>query len=288
MECLVKHPVPRDATLYVTLEPCSTSGRTPPCTDAIIGAGVKTVVIGATDPNPKHRGRAMELLRASGVAVRSGVLGDDCAALNPAFNKWIQTRQPLVIAKCGMTLDGRLTRPPAEPPSITSPAARAHANRRRALVDAILIGAETLRADDPRLTVRNVRGARQPWRVVLTRSGKLPRGAKLFTDRLADRTLVFRGQPLATVLRELGAREITSVLIEGGGDILGQALDARLIDRVEIYLGALLAGGPVLSFPGAGAASTGDGIHLCDVSYEQIGNDVFMTGQAECRSSASE
>ncbi len=193
-----------------------------------------------------------------------------------------------MIAKCGMTLDGRLTRPPAEPPWITSPAAREHANRRRALVDAILVGAATLRADDPRLTVRNVRGARQPWRVVLTRSGKLPLGASIFSDSFADRTLVFRDQPLAGVLRELGAREITSVLIEGGGDILGQALDARLIDRVEIYFGPLLTGGPVLAFPGAGASTTGEGIHLRDVSYEQIGHDVFMTGNTAFPSATSE
>ncbi len=245
-------------------------------------------MIGATDPNPKHRGRAMAVLRASGIAVRSGVLADQCSALNLAFNKWIQTQQPLVIAKCGMTLDGRLTRPPAEPRWITSPAAREHANRRRALVDAILVGAETLRADDPRLTVRKVVRARQPWRVILTRSGKLPPAAQVFTDRFADRTLVFRDRPLAAVLRELGAQDITSVLIEGGGDILGQALDARLIDRVEIYFGPLLTGGPVLAFPGAGAASTGEGIHLRDVSYKQIGNDIFMAGNARSPSDSSE
>lgn len=231
--------IPADATLYVTLEPCSTTGRTAPCTDALIASGLKTVVIGAVDPNPKHAGRGIELLRGAGVSVRADVLGQECTALNKPFNKWIRTKLPFVIAKCGMTLDGRLTRPAAEERWITSKTARAHANRFRAQVDAILIGAETLRVDNPELTARMVRGARQPWRVVLSRSGKFPRSARLFTDMFAERTLVFGNQPLATVLRKLGEREITSVLIEGGGEVLGQALDARLIDEVRIYVSTL-------------------------------------------------
>lgn len=273
-------PVPSDATLYVTLEPCSTSGRTPPCTDAIIEAGVKHVVIGATDPNPRHAGRAIGILEAAGVTVRRGVLAEECAALNEAFNKWIQTGRPLVIAKCGMSLDGRLTTPAGEARWITSPAARRHGNRFRGEVDAILIGAETLRTDNPRLTVREIRGARQPWRVVLSRSGQLPNDAHLFTDTFAQRTLVFPSQELATVLEELGRHDITSVLIEGGGDILGQAIDGRLIDKVRIYIGPLFTGGPVVAFGGAGAASTAEAIALRDVRYEKIGADIFVSANA--------
>ena len=269
-----------NATLYVTLEPCSTTGRTPPCTQVIVDAGIKNVVIGAIDPNPRHAGRGIKLLRKAGVTVRAGVLEAECSELNAAFNKWIQTRRPLVIAKCGMTLDGRLTRPPQEDRWITSAPARRHANRRRAEVDAILIGAETLRADNPRLTVREVRGARQPWRVVLSRSGKIPRSAHLFSDRFADRTLLIRNKPLEAVLDELGEREITSVLIEGGGDVLGQALDARLIDRVQIYIAPLMSGGPVLAFPGRGAGSTSHAMRLQDVRYEKIGDEIFIEGKA--------
>ncbi len=180
IECLQKlrgRP-PKNAALYVTLEPCSSHGRTPPCTDALVKSGIKTVVIGAVDPNPKHAGRGLKILQTAGIDVRLGVLAEECGALNAAFNKWITTGRPFVIAKCGMSLDGRLTRPPHESRWLTSSAARAHANRRRAQVDAILIGAETLRADNPRLTVRTVGGARQPWRVVISRSGRLPRDAK--------------------------------------------------------------------------------------------------------------
>lgn len=282
IECLSKYrrPLRKNSLLYVTLEPCSTQGRTPPCTDTLVRSGLGAVVIGAIDPNPGHAGRGIELLQAAGIKVRSGILADECRSLNQAFNKWITTKRPFVIAKCGMTLDGRLKRRPGEGRWITNAAARKHANRRRALVDAILIGAETLRADNPRLTVREIPGARQPWRVVVSRSGRFSRKAHLFTDRFADRTLLFGDQPLAAILDELGRRTITSVLLEGGGEILAQATDARLIDRVEIYLGGLFTGGPVLAFPGSGASSTQSAIRLTDLNYEKVGNDIFISGEA--------
>jgi diaminohydroxyphosphoribosylaminopyrimidine deaminase/5-amino-6-(5-phosphoribosylamino)uracil reductase len=269
--------VPARATLYVTLEPCSTVGLTAPCTDAILRAGVRKVVVGAVDVNPRHHGRGITQLRDAGIKVREGVLAEDCARLNEAFSKWIATRQPFVIAKCGMSLDGRLTRPRGESHWITGPSARRHAHQLRARVDAILVGAKTVRADNPRLTVRGVRGARQPWRVVLTRSGNLPRRARLFSDRLAERTLIYKGKSLTSVLEDLGKRNVTSVLIEGGGEMLGQALDARLIDKVQIYLGPILTGGPVIAFPGHGAQSTSNGLRLGDVSYRRIGENVCIT-----------
>jgi diaminohydroxyphosphoribosylaminopyrimidine deaminase / 5-amino-6-(5-phosphoribosylamino)uracil reductase len=280
IECLAQlgRTWPKNAELYVTLEPCSTEGRTPPCTVAIIAAGVKKVVIGATDPNPRHAGRGVAALRKAGVEVRDGVLKEDCATLNEGFNKWIQTGQPFVIAKCGMSLDGRLTRPPDEGRWLTSPTARRHARTLRAEVDAILIGAETLRHDNPHLTIRGKKKAKQPWRVVLTRSGKLPRNANVFIDRYAERTLVYSNDSLPSVLQQLGRREITSVLIEGGGDVLGQALDATLIDKVQIYLAPLITGGPVLSFSGKGAASREKALHLQRVNYERIGGNILITG----------
>lgn len=282
VECLQAYgaAVPKNATLYATLEPCSTTSRTPPCTTALLNAGVKRLVVGVIDANPSHAGRGIDLLRQAGVAVETGILAAECAALNEAFDKWIVTKRPFVIAKCGMTLDGRLTCPPNEERWVTSAAARRHANHFRAQVDAILIGAETVRTDNPRLTARMGRGARQPWRVVLSRSGRVPRSAHLFTDRFAQRTIVMREQSLAAVLENLGHREITSVLIEGGSDILGQALDERLIDRVHIYLGPLLTGGAVVAFPGTGASLTENGVRLREVLYERIGGDIFVKGKA--------
>lgn len=283
VECLRNFgvPVPRHATLYVTLEPCSTQGRTAPCTDAIIRARVKSVVIGARDVNPCHSGRGLVQLRNAGVRVREGVLANECTQLNEGFNKWIVTGLPFVIAKCGMSLDGRLTRPTGEPRWITGRDARHDAHQLRARVDAVLVGAETVRADNPRLTIRGVRAARQPWRVVLTRSGRLPGRAHLFSDRFAGRTLIYRRKPLAAILKALGKRGITSVLIEGGSEVLGQALDNRLIDKVQLYLGPILTGGPVVAFPGRGAGKTTDALWLRHVSYKRIGQSACVTGYPE-------
>src|SRR6478736_4493053 len=139
VECLRNFgaPVPARATLYVTLEPCSTVGRTAPCTDAIISAGVRNVVVGAIDVNPRHSGKGIVRLRNAGVNVREGILADECAQINEAFNKWIVTARPFVIAKCGMSLDGRLTRPAGESRWITGRSARRHGHQLRARVDAI-------------------------------------------------------------------------------------------------------------------------------------------------------
>ncbi len=283
IECL-RHfggPVPARATLYVTLEPCSTAGRTAACTDAILRAGVRNLVIGAIDVNPRHSGKGIVQLRNAGIRVREGVLAGECAQINEAFNKWIVTGRPFVIAKCGMSLDGRLTRPAGESRWVTGGSARRHAHRLRAQVDAILVGAKTVRADNPRLTVRGVRGARQPWRIMLTRSGKLPRRAYLFSDQFRSRTLIYQAKPLATVLKNLGEQGVTSVLIEGGGEVLGQALDARLIDKVQLYLGPILTGGPVIAFPGQGAETAANAFHLRRVSYRQIGQSVCITAYPE-------
>lgn len=270
--------VPARATLYVTLEPCSTTGRTAPCTDAIIRAGLKNVVVGATDLNPQHSGRGIVELRNAGVRVRNGILAEECTQLNEAFNKWIVTGQPFVIAKCGMSLDGRLTRRLNESRWITGRDARRDVHQLRACVDAVLVGAETVRADNPRLTVRGVRGTRQPWRVVLTRSDQLPRHARVFSDKFAQRTLIYKRKSLSFVLKDLGKRGITSVLIEGGGEVLGEALDKRVIDKVQIYLGPILTGGPVLAFPGEGAAKTANALRLRDIEYQRIGQTISLRG----------
>jgi len=280
VECLTRfnRTVPKNATMYVTLEPCSTTRRTGPCTDALLQAKVRKIVVGALDPNPVHAGRGIEILRQAGVDVRTGVLEAECSELNEIYNKWITTGVPFVIAKCGMSLDGRLTKPPSETQWLTSPASRRHAQALRASVDAILVGGETVRADNPRLTVRGRRGAKQPWRIVLSRSKKLPPRSRLLTDRFASLTKVYGSASLETVLRQLGGEEITSVLIEGGGNVLGQALDARLIDKVQVYVAPIFCGGPKIAFAGEGAAATSESARLAGVRYEQVGSDVCVTG----------
>ena len=277
IEALNKTTHAQGATIYVTLEPCSTHGRTPPCVEAIIAAGIARVVIGATDPNPAHAGRAVAILQKAGIEVATGILELECSALNRPFNHWIVTGLPFVIAKAGLSIDGRITRPPGEGQWITSPASRTDAQKLRAKVDAILIGAETLRTDNPRLTVRGIRGARQPWRVVLTRSGNLPTEAHLFTDEHRDRTLVYQNKPLTEVLVDLGKRGVTNLLIEGGGRVIGEALNLKLVNAVQFYIAPVIlgAGKPVVDGLGTGS------VQIKNPVYKKIGGDMKITGLVE-------
>jgi diaminohydroxyphosphoribosylaminopyrimidine deaminase/5-amino-6-(5-phosphoribosylamino)uracil reductase len=279
IEALRALPQSADAagsSIYITMEPCSTTGRTPPCTSAIIEHRFARVIYGATDPNPAHAGRAQSILTVAGIAVTSGVLASECSAINEAWNHWICTRLPFVIAKCGMSLDGRISSHPSGR-WITSIAARRDTMARRATVDAVLVGGQTARDDNPRLTVRGIRVARQPWRVVWSPSGDLPPTLHLFTDRHRDKTLVCRHPRLRDVLEELGRRDITSVLIEGGGRTLGEAFDSGLVQRVEFYVAPVLIGGPVPAVGGVGVAANDEAIALKEVRYETVGTDLKIS-----------
>jgi diaminohydroxyphosphoribosylaminopyrimidine deaminase/5-amino-6-(5-phosphoribosylamino)uracil reductase len=181
-----------DAVLHVTLEPCCTHGRTPPCVDAILAAGFRTVVVGARDPNPAHAGHGLELLRAKGVAVVEGVLGEECAELNLIFNHWITRGAPLIALKVAATLDGKLTLPAGQGRAITGPAAQAYVHRLRRLFPAIAVSADTALADNPRLTARGDDGETCPVRFVLDRHFKTAgrTGLNLFQDAHRTRTIV--------------------------------------------------------------------------------------------------
>jgi diaminohydroxyphosphoribosylaminopyrimidine deaminase/5-amino-6-(5-phosphoribosylamino)uracil reductase len=181
-----------DAVLHVTLEPCCTHGRTPPCVDAILAAGIRTVVVGARDPNPAHAGHGLELLRAKGVAVVEGVLGEECAELNLIFNHWIVRGSPLIALKVASTLDGKLTLPAGQGRAITGPAAQAYVHRLRRLYPALAVSADTALADNPRLTARGDEGETCPVRFVLDRHFKTAgrTGLNLFQDAHRTRTIV--------------------------------------------------------------------------------------------------
>lgn len=263
------------ATIYITLEPCSTHGRTPPCTDAIISGKFARVVYGATDPNPEHQGRARRILKKAGIAVTEGILGEECSELNADWNKWIVTEQPYVVAKAGLTLDGRISSHP-ESRWITNERSRRDAMKFRTQVGAIIVGAGTVRIDNPQLTVRGIARAPQPWRVVISRSGQLPPDAHILTDEHKDRTLVF--PRLKTALHELGKRGVVCVLIEGGGQILGEAFDRGLVDAVRFYMAPLLAGGPAPAVGGRGVGCNEDALKLGKVRYQRFGDDVRMSG----------
>ncbi|MDX2079333.1 MAG: bifunctional diaminohydroxyphosphoribosylaminopyrimidine deaminase/5-amino-6-(5-phosphoribosylamino)uracil reductase RibD [Terrimicrobiaceae bacterium] len=275
---LSRGAVARDATLYVTLEPCSTHGKTPPCTNAILAAGIRRVVYGATDPNPAHAGRADAILQKAGIEVTRGILADDCRSLNRAWNQWISTGRPWVVAKTGASLDGRITSPPNRR-WITSPAARQDAMKLRAASQAILVGGETVRTDNPRLTIRGLRGFPQPWRVVWTKSGRIPDDCHLLTDADRDRTLVYVNRPLRSVLADLGRRGVAQVLLEGGGAVLGEAFDRALVDEVVFYVAPDVLGGPVPAVAGRGVGSNEAAIRLAQPTYSRVGRDLRISGE---------
>lgn len=266
----------RGATIYVTLEPCSTHGRTPPCCDAIAQAGFSRVVYGATDPNPKHAGRADNLLASHGIKVTSGVLARECADLNRYWNKWIATGLPYVVVKAAMTLDGRIASHP-ESRWLSNAQSRREVMNLRSRVAAIMVGGETVRIDDPQLTVRGIRIKKQPLRVVWTRSGNLPPTAKILQS--PEPATIFQNVPLSKVFRQLGEQGVPSVLLEGGGRLLGEAFDRRLVDEVCLYLTPMIAGGPTPTVAGRGASTNEEGLALEDVSYRRIGDDMCLMGR---------
>jgi diaminohydroxyphosphoribosylaminopyrimidine deaminase/5-amino-6-(5-phosphoribosylamino)uracil reductase len=269
------------STLYVTLEPCSTKGRTPPCTELIVREKIGRVVFAATDPNPAHAGAAKRLLQSAGIKVSSGLLAGEATTLNRDFNWWITHRRPWVVAKIALSLDGRIVTPPNDDRWLTSPAARQAAHELRWESGAILVGAETARADNPRLTIRlperpgfpSRRGKIQPWRIVVTRSGKLPLALHLFSDRYRDRTLVFQNQPLNDVLSALGAMEISHLLIEGGGVILTEAFRAGLVNEVAFFIAPAVMG----TAPRA-LQKLDRTLRLREVRYETVGADLLCRG----------
>ena len=270
----------KGATIYVTLEPCSTHGRTPPCCESIIASGITRVVYGARDPNPKHAGGADTILRQSGIEVLSGVLELECASLNRAWNKWIHTGLPFVVAKTGMSLDGRISSPKGRR-WITSEASRKDAMQLRATSGAILVGAETVRADNPSLTVRGIPVKQQPLRIVWSRSGNLPSDCHLLTDEHREKTLVFEGKSLREVLQDLGRRGIEQVLIEGGGRTLGEAFDEGLVDHIVFYVAPVLIGGETPPVGGSGVENNERAIRLINPTYTRIGDDIRIEGAVD-------
>jgi diaminohydroxyphosphoribosylaminopyrimidine deaminase/5-amino-6-(5-phosphoribosylamino)uracil reductase len=258
----------RGATLFTTLEPCVHQGRTPPCTDAIVAAGVARVVIGVEDPDPNVAGRGVAALRQAGLDVTVGTAAAEVTEQLAPYLKHRATGQPWVILKMAASLDARTAAPDGSSRWITGAAARQDVHRLRAQSDAVLVGAGTVRADDPELTVRLDDGAehRQPLRVVL---GVAPEGAKVHP------ALELSG-PLPEVLAELGRRGVLQLLVEGGASVAHDFHAAGLVDRYVLYLAPVLFGGddgrPLFAGPGAG---TMDDVWRGKlVSIERLGDDL--------------
>jgi diaminohydroxyphosphoribosylaminopyrimidine deaminase / 5-amino-6-(5-phosphoribosylamino)uracil reductase len=257
------------STLYTTLEPCAHVGRTPPCVDAIAAAGVRRVVVALIDPDPLVAGRGIEALREAGVDVSVGVRADAVEGQLAPYLKHRRTGRPWVVLKLAATMDGRTAAPDGSSRWITGDAARRDAHALRAASDAVLVGAGTVRADDPALTVRGAPAAvagRQPLRVVL---GHAPPGAKV------EPALELAGD-LGGVLDHLGRLGVVQLLVEGGATVAHDLHTAGLVDRYVLYLAPALLGGddgsPLLR--GAGAPTLGDAWRGRIVSVERLGDDL--------------
>lgn len=325
------------ATLYVTLEPCCTHGRTPPCTDAIITAGISRVVIGTTDPNPRHSGKGFRILRRAGILVdevgvsrrrnrtiqqtAGGAIATECSRLNEAFNHWIVHRTPFVTVKAALTLDGKIATASGESRWITGEKARAHGMKLRYRADAILVGVNTILADDPRLTFRNGRletkkrnGPKRLRRIVLDSLARTPLTAKVVSDKDADLTTIvatrrapktrvqhlarrvkvlvaplskskFKNQKpkidLRWLLKKLGQENITSLLVEGGGEVNASFLLGELTQRIAFFYGPKILGGrdSRKAVAGEGARRLRDVLNLRDLELQKLGADLLLTGR---------
>jgi diaminohydroxyphosphoribosylaminopyrimidine deaminase/5-amino-6-(5-phosphoribosylamino)uracil reductase len=334
---------PRGATLFVTLEPCCTHGRTPPCTEAIIAAGIKKVVGGTTDPNPKHAGKGFKILRRAGIeATKVGSsrcddwtaqravptkLANECAKLNEAFNHWIVHRTPFVTVKAAMTLDGKIATASGESKWITGEKARAYGMKLRQGSDAILVGINTILTDDPSLTVgrQKAEGRRQNKnqrlrRIVLDSMARTPLSAKIVTDEFAALTtiVVSRRAPRSRVaalakrvnimvappamvgrassragssvasphqlidlrwlLKKLGAENVTSLLVEGGGEVNASFLLGGFAQRVAFFYAPKILGGHDArkAVAGDGILQLQDAVQLGEVEWQWVGPDLLL------------
>ena len=299
---------PAGATMYVTLEPCCHQGRQPPCTDAILEAGIARVVVGSDDPNPLVAGKGIDILRCAGVEVETGVLKAECDALNYVFFHYITTGLPYVVMKYAMTLDGKIATYSGKSKWITGEAAREQVHRDRARYSAIMAGVGTVLADDPMLNCR-VEGGRDPVRVICDSHLRTPLTSRIVASAREIPTILAAvsadkeaaapyeaagcrvwmlpergGRPdLAELMRRLGAEGIDSVLLEGGGTLNWTALESGIVNRVQAYIAPKLFGGTGAKSPvgGQGVEEPARAVKLRDISVRRLGGDILLEGEVE-------
>ena len=296
----------RGATLYVTLEPCSHHGRTPPCAEALVGLGLRRIVVALVDPNPRVRGRGIAKLRRAGIPVAVGPGAEEARLLTAGYRSRVLHGRPLVTLKLATTLDGRIAAAGGDARWITGPAARRLAHALRDVSDAVLVGAGTVRADDPRLTCR-LPGGHDPVRIVLAgpalrlparahvlaRGGPptwvvAPRGAPAARvaalRRRGVEVLLVPGRrgrvPFAALVRLLGARGLTSLLVEGGGTVAAEALRARAVDRLVLFVAPAILGGDAVAAVGPlGRVRVRDAVRVGGLAVAHVGPDLVLEGR---------
>jgi diaminohydroxyphosphoribosylaminopyrimidine deaminase/5-amino-6-(5-phosphoribosylamino)uracil reductase len=297
----------RGATLYTNLEPCCHYGKNPPCTETIIKAGIRSVVSSRRDPNPKVNGGGFEQLKAAGVQVESGLMEEEASELNEAFLKYITTRIPFVAVVIAQTADGKIAQPDGHSQWITCLESRREVHRMRSEYDAVLVGANTVRVDNPQLTVREVDG-RNPKRIIVVGSSPLPLDSGVFTDDERHSTVVacapeqvetYSGLEGVTVWEigrssagsismvnlfiRAGKEGIASILIEGGSGITTSTLAHKLADKIHIFTAPLILGSGLVSVGDIGLNRLDRAVRIRDPRYERVGTDIWMSGYPEWR-----
>ncbi|WP_080146939.1 bifunctional diaminohydroxyphosphoribosylaminopyrimidine deaminase/5-amino-6-(5-phosphoribosylamino)uracil reductase RibD [Marinilactibacillus piezotolerans] len=299
------------ATMYVTLEPCSHYGKTPPCVDLIIKKKIKRVVVAATDPNPLVSGRGLKKLKEAGIEVTTGVLEQESNHLNEVFNKYITTGFPFVVMKYAMTLDGKIATETGDSKWISSKAARNHAHLLRGYLTGIMVGIDTVLKDDPQLTCR-VPGYLNPTRIVLDSRLRIPEQANLLKDQdhaptiilttkkaSSEKTKILESRnievltvpeldgriDLKQAMNVLGERGIDSILLEGGGTLNGAALEAGIVDKVNLYVAPKLIAGEMAISPvrGQGVDNISETFNINKINYQSLGKDLLIEGYLEKR-----
>ncbi len=293
----------KGATLYVTLEPCCHRGRTGPCAPEIIEAGIRRVVYAMKDPNPLVAGKGAVMLRKGGLEVRSGVLKSEAARLNEKYLKFMQTGRPFVSLKLALTMDGRIATRSGDSKWITSPRSRKLVHKLRASHDAVVVGAQTVRADNPSLTVRLVKG-RNPYRIVITSKFNISRKSRIFDENDDAHTIVAvpekssikanyknptiwsvkktrDGISLLDFVEKAGAFGITSLLVEGGGRLASEFLKARLVDKVYLFTAPKIIGRGIEAVDDLGIKKIEKAVTFRNGVFEMVGPDVLFTGYPE-------
>ncbi len=293
------------ATLYVTLEPCSTYGKTSPCTEATQEAKIARVVVAAIDPNPEHQGRGISILKKHGIRVATGVLKKEAEAQNESFSKWIKTGIPFVVLKMAQSLDGKIASRTGESRWISGPQARMWVHQLRASCDAVLVGKNTVLKDDPRLTVRNGKVAKEPWRIILDEKGSSPLRARIFRTGgpviLACSKQFFLSVSkkfhnsnvtilplkskngkldLRQLLKSLGSLGVTSLLVEGGGEVAGSFFELGLVDKICWIVAPKIIGGrdAKTSVEGSGVVSLAQAHLVRRSRLVPLGKDLLFEG----------
>ncbi len=301
----------RGADVYVTLEPCAHYGKTPPCANALVEAGVKRVYAAIKDPNPKVAGGGFRVLKEAGVEVYYGFLEDEARRLNEVFLKWIEYKQPFIALKVAMTLDGKIATASGESKWITNEKSREYGYKLRDIYDGIMVGINTVISDDPLLTAR-VEGGKNPVRIILDSKLRIPLNAKVLIDKSA-RTIIAttadadkdrikhlskmgaeillvdgydtanHGVNIERLLTMLAERDICSILVEGGGEVNGSLVEHKLVDKIYFFIAPKLIGGKQARNPvlGKGILHLDDALLLEDMKCENLAGDILITGKVK-------